>query len=133
MKPRQLVRIALAVTAALLVASCGGDDNGGGGEGAADAAETIQVSATEFAFEPATFTVDAPGTYTLVVTNDGEAPHALAIEGPGVDEETATIEAGQTAELTVEITEAGEYEIVCPVNGHAEQGMVGTLVAEDGR
>lgn len=120
----------LAVAVALLAAGCGGgggEDDQGDGQAAA---ETIQVTATEFAFEPATVTVDAPGTYTFVVANEGEAPHALAIEGPGVDEETATVEAGETAELTVEIAEAGEYRIVCPVDGHEEQGMTGTLVAE---
>ena len=132
MTTRHLVRIALALTAVLLVAGCGGDDGGNGeaGNGGEGASETITISATEFAFEPASVTIDEPGTYTFVVENAGEAPHALAIEGPGVDEESATIEGGETAELTVEITEPGEYELICPVDGHREQGMEGTLVLE---
>jgi VCBS repeat-containing protein len=133
MQPRHLVRTTLAVAAALLVAGCGGDGNGNGETVEPESAsETIQVSATEFAFDPASVTIDAPGTYTFVVRNDGQAPHALAIEGPGVDEETATIEGGETAEVTVEITEAGEYRILCPVGDHAEQGMEGTVVVEGG-
>ena len=124
------VLVALAV--ALPLAGCGGGEGGGEADGAEQAAvaETIRVTATEFAFEPVTVTVDAPGTYTFVVANEGKAPHALAIEGPGVDDKSATIEGGETAELTVEITEAGEYRIVCPVDGHADQGMKATLVAE---
>ncbi len=122
---------ALALAVALPLAGCGG----GGGTEEADggqqaAAETIRVTATEFAFEPATVSVDAPGTYTFVVANEGKAPHALALEGPGVDDETATVQGGETAELTVEIAEAGEYRIVCPVDGHADQGMTGMLVVK---
>ena len=130
---RRILMIAVgSLAAALLATGCGGDGDGGDaseGEGA-PAAETIRVTATEFAFEPAAVTVDAPGTYTFVVANEGEAPHALAIEGPGVEEVSATVEGGETAEVTVEITEAGEYRIFCPVGGHADQGMTGTLVAE---
>lgn len=129
MKGRHLIRAALVLTAALALASCGGDGNGDGDNGGG-ASETIAISATEFAFDPATVTIDEPGTYTFVVENAGEAPHALAIEGPGVDEESATVEGGETAELTVEITEPGEYELICPVEGHREQGMEGTLVLE---
>ena len=119
----------LALAVALPLAGCGGGGDETDGEPQA-AAETIRVTATDFAFEPATVTVDAPGTYTFVVANEGKAPHALAIEGPGVDDKSATVEGGKTAELTVEIAEAGEYRIVCPVDGHAEQGMTATLVAE---
>ena len=122
---------ALALAVALPLAGCGG---GGGTEEAAGgeqaAAKTIRVTATEFAFEPATVSVDAPGTYTFVVANEGKAPHALAIDGPSVDGKSATVQGGDTAELTVELSEAGEYRIVCPVEGHAGQGMTGTLVVK---
>lgn len=118
-----------ALASALVAAGCGGESGAPDGE-AASAVETIRVTATEFAFEPATVRVDAPGTYTFLVANEGEAPHALAIEGPGVDEVSATVGGGETAEVTVQITEPGEYRIFCPVGGHAEQGMTGTLVAE---
>ena len=128
-RPKIIITAALALAVALPLASCGG---GGGTEEAADgeqaAAKTIRVTATEFAFEPATLSVDAPGAYTFVVANEGKAPHALAIDGPGVDGKSATVQGGESGELTVEIPEAGEYRIVCPVEGHAGQGMTGTLV-----
>ena len=59
--------------------------------------------------------------------NEGEFPHALEIEGRGIEEETDEIDGGETTELTVDL-EPGEYELYCPVGDHREQGMEGTLV-----
>lgn len=110
---------------AFLLAACGSDDASDGGGGAP--AQTIELVATEFAFDPATVELDAPGTYTFTVRNEGGAVHALEIEGNGFEEETEEIQAGESAELTVELG-AGEYELYCPVGNHREQGMEGTLV-----
>jgi FtsP/CotA-like multicopper oxidase with cupredoxin domain len=44
-----------------------------------------------------------------------------------VEEETETIEPGETAELTVDLSKEGSYEIYCPINGHRDMGMEGTL------
>jgi len=118
-----------ALAAALIAAGCGGGGPAPEGDGG-PTAETIRVRATDFAFDPATISVDAPGKYALVLENEGEAPHALAIEGPGGDQKSVTVEAGESAEMTVEIVEGGEYRIFCPVSGHADQGMTGTLVVE---
>jgi uncharacterized cupredoxin-like copper-binding protein len=111
-----------------VVAACGGDDGGDGNGGTppAASAQTIDVSATEFAFDPSTVSVDAAGTVTIHLTNDGEAPHALEIEGNGIEEETDTIGPGESADLTVDLT-AGDYVIYCPVDDHRGQGMEGTL------
>ena len=125
----------LAAGMALLVSACGG---GGGGESAAqepasagaETAKTIRIAATDFAFEPRTLELSAPGEYTLVVTNDGKAEHALEIEGPGVAEKTATIGPGGEAEVSVEIAEPGTYKIYCPVSGHRDMGMEGELTAK---
>ena len=115
-----------ALALAAVAAGCGGGDEAEP-SGAAGSAQAIEVSATEFAFEPATIAVDAPGTYTFRVVNDGQVAHAFEIEGQGIEEETETIAPGGSAELTVELPSAGEYEIYCPVGNHREQGMVGTL------
>jgi plastocyanin len=118
----------LLVAAMLPLAACGSDDNGDGATTAAAAGETIEVSATEFAFDPPTIELDQAGEYTFRLTNDGGAPHALEIEGAGIEEAaTDTIGPGETAELTVELQD-GEFEMYCPVDGHRDQGMEGTLV-----
>jgi plastocyanin len=123
----------LATLAIPLAAGCGGDeDEGGNGAQATDGggAQTIQVSATEFAFDPSDIAAE-PGEVTFELTNDGGAPHALEIEGNGVEAETETIDGGETAELEVTLDD-GEYEIYCPVGNHANQGMVGRIVVGGG-
>jgi plastocyanin len=114
--------------AVVLLAGCGSDDGndraagdttGGGG--------SVEITATEFEFDPSTVEVDAAGETTFTLVNDGEFPHALEIEGQGIEEETDEIDGGSTTELTVDL-EAGEYELYCPVGNHREQGMEGTLV-----
>jgi plastocyanin len=126
----------LAVALALPLASgCGGDeDEDGNGAQATDtgaaAAQTIQVSANEFAFDPSEISAQ-PGEITFELTNAGGAPHALEIEGSGVEESTETIDGGDSTSLTVDLDE-GTYEIYCPVGDHADRGMVGTLTVGAG-
>jgi uncharacterized cupredoxin-like copper-binding protein len=123
----------LPVLVVLAAAGCGSSDNAttgaaagtGGGGG-----QRIDVSASDFHFDPPDITADA-GEVTFVLTNDGQTGHALEIEGQGVEEETDTIEPGQTAELTVDLKD-GTYEFYCPVDGHKEQGMEGTVTVGAG-
>ena len=75
---------------------------------------------------PAISLVD-PGRYTFEVVNAGTVPHALEIEGHGVDQKTATIAPGKSAKLTVDLTKAGSYEVYCPIDGHRKLGMEAVL------
>ena len=115
--------------AVLALAGCGGDgdDSGGGATTSAAAGTPVTMSLVDFALEPKTVQLDASGTYTFKVTNDGQTQHALEIEGNGVEEETDTLDPGDSGEVTVELT-AGEYELYCPIDGHRANGMEGTLV-----
>ena len=133
--------IAIALATGLLLAGCGDDEEeqepaqqgeapaqtatqpAGGHEGGG-----ARVVLTEFAIDPANPTAKA-GTVRFEVVNEGSAPHALEIEGAGVEEATDTLEGGQRATLEAELA-AGEYEWYCPVGNHADQGMKGTLTVE---
>lgn len=115
--------VALAILAALAVAGCGGDD---GDEASATSPQTYSIVASDFTFSPPTIAVDATGTYTFDVTNDGGVDHALEIEGNGIEEETETIGPGQSASLTVDL-EAGMYELYCPIGNHRDLGMTGEI------
>jgi uncharacterized cupredoxin-like copper-binding protein len=129
------VRYVLTTLAVLMLAlaGCGGDgnDSGGGTTTTAAAGTPVTMSLVDFALEPKTVQLDAPGTYTFMVTNNGQTSHALEIDGNGVEEETDTLSPGDSGEVTVELT-AGEYELYCPIDGHRANGMEGTLVVAGG-
>lgn len=114
--------------AAVLLAGCGSDD--GNDEAAGDTSgggSSVELTATEFKFDPSTIEVGTAGETTFTLVNDGQFTHALEIEGQGIEEESDEIDGGATTELTVDL-EAGEYALYCPVGNHREQGMEGTLV-----
>jgi uncharacterized cupredoxin-like copper-binding protein len=134
--------IAAAALSGLALAACGGEEGAEtiaapatttegatGATGATGEAQEVDVSETEFVIDPANPEVRA-GTVTFNVTNDGELPHNLEVEGNGVEEELEqNLEPGDSGELTVDL-EPGTYEWYCPVGDHAEQGMEGTLTVE---
>jgi uncharacterized cupredoxin-like copper-binding protein len=129
------VRYVLIPIAVLALAGCGGDGNDSGGGAttttSAAAGTPVTMSLVDFALEPKTVQLDAPGTYTFKVTNDGQTQHALEIEGNGVEEETDTLSPGDSGEVTVELA-AGEYELYCPIDSHRANGMEGSLVVSGG-
>ena len=135
-----MVVLVVALMAALLwlVTGCAGGEGGGGGEDEAPSGtekeavvKKIEVKEKEFELRPAEITLDEPGTYVFRAVNSGDTVHALEVEGEGIEEETEEIEPGQSAELKVKL-EAGTYELYCPVDGHAEEGMEGKLTVKEG-
>jgi plastocyanin len=126
----------------LLAAGCGDDEDEGGGGGASTPEATEEPAAAGGGGEALTLTADpggaiswepselsAPaGSVTIKLVNESSVPHAVEVEGEGVEEESETITAGET-ELTVDL-EAGEYVFYCPVGQHRQNGMEGTLTIE---
>ncbi len=101
---------------------------GSGSSGAptsAGAATEVDVTATEFAFSLSRQQF-SPGDYTFVLADDGSAPHALTITGPGVDASSDRVDPGGTVQLSVTL-QAGDYELLCPVGNHAARGMRMTI------
>jgi plastocyanin len=100
--------------------------SGGGGGGGT----TLAIAATErggLGFSQRTLTARA-GTVTIRLANGSEdsLPHAVAIEGNGVDKDGATVQPGGTSTVTVRL-KPGRYTFYCPVDGHEDAGMKGTL------
>jgi uncharacterized cupredoxin-like copper-binding protein len=134
--------VAAVAACAFAFAACGGDEGeetiaaptttsegATGATGASGEAQTVDVSLTEFAIDPANPAVNA-GTVTFNVSNGGEIVHNLEVEGNGVEEELEQdLQPGDSGELTVDL-EPGSYEWYCPIGDHAEQGMDGELVVE---
>ena len=89
--------------------------------------EALAISLQEWQLEPSALSF-AAGSYTFQAANDGTIPHALALAGEGVSAATpdASYPAGETQSFSVELA-PGTYEVYCPVPGHKEAGMVGTV------
>jgi uncharacterized cupredoxin-like copper-binding protein len=85
------------------------------------APKPVPVSETEFKIALPKTTV-AAGAYTFEVKNDGNIDHDLVIKGNGVDEKTATIKAGDSATLKVDL-KPGTYDVYCSIPGHKQAGM----------
>lgn len=137
-----LLGLALAVVA-LVVA---GSDDGGGSSAASDGAPSgpvgeAEISATEFAFDPADVELFADEEVSVTLTNDGAVEHNWTVieQGTTVTSEeeipdapkageVATIAAGEDGSTTLTL-EAGEYQVVCTIAGHFAAGMEGTVVA----
>jgi len=61
--------------------------------------------------------------------NPSSVPHAVEIEGNGVEEETETVTASEAPPIEVDLA-PGTYTYYCPVGGHEAAGMKGTLTVE---
>lgn len=91
----------------------------------------VQLGASEqdgLAFDVKELTTTA-GAVTISFKNasGNELPHAVEIEGNGIEEETETVQPGDDAtSITVDL-KAGEYTFYCPVGEHRAAGMEGTL------
>src|SRR4051794_2142223 len=120
-------------TVVVLVAGCGGTSSDNAASSApSGGGRTLNVVEKEFSISPGTLTISKPGTYTINGVNKGQASHAIAIDGQGVDETGPTVGPGSTSSITVKITEPGDYELYCPVGSHRQAGMKGTLTLGSG-
>jgi uncharacterized cupredoxin-like copper-binding protein len=74
-------------------------------------------------------TLDArAGTVTITMRNPSgdQMPHAIAVEGNGIDKDGQVVEPGGTSTVTVDL-KPGKYTFYCPVGQHRQAGMEGTL------
>jgi plastocyanin len=119
----------LAAIAAIALAGCGSSSkSSSGGSSSGGAASTLAVAADPsgaLKFTTTSLTAKA-GTVTVKFTNASPVPHAVTIQGNGVDKSTAVV-SGKDASMTVDL-KAGTYTFFCPVDSHRSQGMEGKLV-----
>jgi plastocyanin len=147
MRPLSLILLVCAF--AIPVAGCGGDDDDDGGGGGSSSnssggastkesdmgggasgggAQTLKISADPggaLKFDKSSLTAKA-GKVTIVMDNPSSLPHAVEIEGNGVEFEGETVEKGGVSKASGDL-KAGEYEFYCPVDSHKQAGMEGTL------
>lgn len=133
--PRTLV-ISLAIVA-MALGACGN-----GGEPSTD----LEVTTTEFAFSPVSWTVPADQEISIDITNNGTVVHEWVLLKPGVtiaseadlpdtEEELLAdfvyveeeVDPGSTKTLTFTAPAAGTYQVICAIPGHFGGGMEATL------
>ena len=126
----------LAVALALAIAGCGGDDqsSGSGGTstpGAQGGGETLSLSAPadgSLKFDKTKLEAKA-GTVTIDFDNQSAGvPHAVEIEGNGVQQTSDTVTGSKTS-VSADL-KPGKYTFFCPVGDHRAQGMEGTLTVK---
>ena len=143
---RSFALIALVLSIAVPAAACGDDDDdsGSSGSGGTDSAEqattggemeagsaggeTLEIAADPggaLKFDKSSLTAKA-GKVTIVMDNPSDLPHAVEIEGNGVEVAGDTVMKGGVSEASADL-KAGEYEFYCPVGNHKDAGMEGTL------
>ena len=132
----------LLIGAMLVVAGCGGDDEGsasgsdstptptateaaasGGGQNL-----TLAADKSALKFDKSELTAK-PGKVTITMDNPSDIPHAVEIEGNGVEAEGKTVTKGGKSIATAEL-KAGTYDFYCPVGNHRGAGMEGKLTVK---
>ena len=134
----QTRRVLITLAAAAALTGCGSDDEtttvspgGSGSDAGAQSAGSLVVKLSDFKIDPKDLKASDSGAVTFTVRNDGEATHALEIEGQGTEERTDDIAPGETAKITVNLKN-GSYEWYCPIGGHRQLGMDGTVTVGGG-
>jgi plastocyanin len=96
--------------------------------GIASGARSVHINAKSQGFKFNRKTVRLRhGKVAFVMKNPSQFPHAIAVEGHGIDKDGKTVTKGGTSRVTVTLKK-GRYVFYCPVDGHRQRGMRGTLI-----
>ncbi len=116
--------MAVGLVAIALLAACGGSSGGSSGQPSG----SIQVTMTEFKFDPSTIQ-HSSGKIVFWLVDSGSTQHDMAIrDSSGKTIATSElVSAGDTKEFDVTNIAAGTYTIFCSQPGHEASGMKGTL------
>jgi plastocyanin len=101
----------------------GASGSGGGGQKLALAADP----GGGLSFDKTTLDAKA-GKVTIAFENASSTPHAVEIEGNGVEAKSNVVTGG-SATVTADL-KPGTYDFYCPVGQHRQNGMEGKLVVK---
>src|SRR5437764_15021555 len=117
-----------AVVVVVGASGCGGGGSGtSSSSGSGTVIKTVTIDESEFKLAPSSVTLTKPGAYEFKAVNKGTISHALEIEGNGVEQKSSHIAPGSSTTIKVTFSGTGSYEMYCPVDGHKNQGMKGTI------
>jgi uncharacterized cupredoxin-like copper-binding protein len=69
------------------------------------------------------------GKVTLEMKNPSPVQHGIGVKGNGVQQAGNPVGQGGVSTVTANL-KAGKYEFYCPVDGHEQAGMKGTLTVK---
>jgi uncharacterized cupredoxin-like copper-binding protein len=112
--------------------STSGSGNKGGNAGnKASKGSNIAIAADssgQLKFDKSSLSAKA-GKVTITMDNPSPVPHAIAVEGNGLDKDGKTVQMGEKSTVTVTL-KPGKYTFYCPVDGHKQAGMEGPLTVK---
>jgi uncharacterized cupredoxin-like copper-binding protein len=133
MKRTFTLAVVLCSLLLVMLTSCGG---------AGGVTTSIDVTMTDFQFQPSQFTVPAGQEIKFSSSNNGAVVHNFVImklgtsAGPMFDEEDVPnvywevelLPGASTETSFTAPTEPGDYEVVCKTEGHIASGMTSKLI-----
>ena len=124
--PRARIVRGFAVFGAAILGTVSLSSCGGGSDADAAAATVVEVELGRYTIAPSPLVVPA-GALELVVTNvDDALIHNLVVNGKG----TRSLAPGESQTLPMGEVGAGDYQMWCDVQGHAQMGQTGTMRVE---
>jgi uncharacterized cupredoxin-like copper-binding protein len=139
---KALVAVAVLALSLAAITGCGGDDNDNETAGTTETTSTTETTTTPsggggsnlkvsadpsgaLKFTKSTLNAKA-GKVTITMDNPSPVQHAVSIEGNGVDVDGNTVDKGGISTVSANL-KPGKYDFYCPVDGHEDAGMKGTL------
>jgi plastocyanin len=137
-----------ACAAAVVLGGCGGSSGGSSSASSSPSTAPAPASTTPAAAAPApgsgvgqavhlsavpgrlafnaTHLRAKAGVLTVSMSNPSSFPHGVSVQGQGLDRDGKVVQHGGVSSITVELR-PGAYVFYCPVPGHRQAGMQGTL------
>jgi uncharacterized cupredoxin-like copper-binding protein len=98
----------------------------------AQAARQVDVTLTEWDIVPENVQFQAGETVIFNIINEGDFPHSLEVSNSAIHLHSDTIDSGETTSMEVTFEYGGAYGWLCPIPGHADLGMTGSLDVQGG-
>jgi nitrite reductase (NO-forming) len=91
---------------------------------------TVQmtITGTEYSFSPSTLNVNKGDTVVVTFVNSGTLPHNFSI--PDLNVSSQAIQPGEQTKVTFTPSQAGTFSFMCTIPGHADRGMVGSIIVK---
>ena len=101
------------------------------GSGGAGASSNLSISADPggaLKFTKTSLSAKS-GNVTITMANPSSVPHGVGVQGNGIDKDGQVVNQGGKSTVTANL-KPGKYTFYCPVPGHRQAGMEGTLTVK---